>query len=166
MEFIKINFAKHINNKLPQQRAQSFFIFLCLKVLFLLINWIIRSSGAPAKQCSEFQLIDSDLSWFQQTLTCISSLSLSDKVEFLWLFQLFVSPEILREGLRKMTKVGLLLSLLWILFIELGPGTLSFAEFLEDTLVSLLLVEVRILVDFLVLIHETRINLLESLRVA
>ena len=65
-----------------------------------------------------------------------------------------------------MTKVGLLLSLLWILFIELGPGTLSFAEFLEDTLVSLLLVEVRILVDFLVLIHETRINLLESLRVA
>ena len=65
-----------------------------------------------------------------------------------------------------MTKVGLLLSLLWILFIELGPGTLSFAEFLEDTLVSLLLVEVRILVDFLVLIHETRINLLQSLRVA
>lgn len=65
-----------------------------------------------------------------------------------------------------MTQIGLFLSLLGVFLVELSPGALGFAEFLEDALVRLLLIKVGILVDFLVLIHEARIDLLESLGVA
>ena len=50
--------------------------------------------------------------------------------------------------------------------MELGPGSLGLTEFLEDALVSLLLSKVGVLINFLTLVDEYCINVLELFRVA
>ena len=60
----------------------------------------------------------------------------------------------------------MLLGLLRILLIKLGPGSLGLVEFLEDTLVSLLLVKVGVLINFLTLVNENCIDVLELFWVA
>ena len=50
--------------------------------------------------------------------------------------------------------------------MELGPGSLGLVELLEDALVSLLLSPVRVLINFLTLVNENSIDVLELLRVA
>ena len=65
-----------------------------------------------------------------------------------------------------MTKIGLFLGLLGVLLIELGPGSLGLAELLEDTLMSLLLSKVGVLINFLTLVDENSIDVLELFWVA
>ena len=65
-----------------------------------------------------------------------------------------------------MCKISGFLGFCWILLIELGPGTLCFAKFLEGTLMGLLLVKFRVLVDLFILILESRVHFLKLFRVA
>ena len=75
---------------------------------------------------------------------------------------LIVSFEILRKCLREVAHVGSFLSLLGVIFIELCPCSLRFTEFLEYALVSLLLIEGRVLVYLLILVDESSIDFLQG----
>lgn len=65
-----------------------------------------------------------------------------------------------------MREVGSFLGFYWILLVELGPCALRFAKLLEGTLMGLLLVEFRVLVDLFILILMECIHFLKLLRVA
>ena len=94
-----------------------------------------------------------------------SILNLLYEVQFLWLLELLIALEILWECLFKVRKVSSLLSFCWILLIELGPGALSFAEFLECALMGLLLIKFRVFEDLLIFILVSRVNPLELFRI-
>ena len=65
-----------------------------------------------------------------------------------------------------MRQVGSLLSFYWIILIKLGPCSLRFAEFLESTLVSLLLIKLRVLVYLFIFVLEGSVDLLKLFRIA
>ena len=62
-----------------------------------------------------------------------------------------------------MTEVCLFFSFLRILLVELSPRALCLTEFLEDALMSLLLIEIRVLENLFIFIHEFSVNLLQAL---
>lgn len=95
-----------------------------------------------------------------------SLLDLLYEVELLRLLKLLVPFEILWECLLQVREVSSFLGFYWILLVELGPCSLSFAKFLEGALMGLLLIKFRVFVDLFILILVNCLHFLQLFGVA